>query len=107
MFRSLKPGFATISTLIVAACVLGQAQEPRDVTGTWTAELHNGKVFLQVRTSAPTTWNSWSGDWNMGQTFPIEEFSGLPPNDEHFTASTLKFELHREAGNLAFEGAFR
>ena len=105
MFRSLKPGFAMILTLIVAACVLGQAQEPRDVTGTWTAELHNGKVFLQVRTSAPTTWNSWSGDWNMGQTFPIEEFSGLPPNDEHFTASTLKFELHREAGNLAFEGA--
>ena len=107
MSRSLKPAVTLVSALIVAVCMVGQAQEPREVTGTWTAELRNGRVFLQVRTTAPNSWNSWSGDWNMGQTFPIEEFSGLPANDEHFTASNLKFELHREAGILSFEGAFR
>ena len=44
-----------------------------DIKGTWTAELRNGGVFLQVRTSPPTDWNGdrWNGDWNMGQTFPV------------------------------------
>ena len=43
----------------------------------------------------------------MGQSFPIDELSGLPANDEQFTVGSVKFELRREAGTLAFEGAFR
>src|SRR5262249_29742885 len=83
------------------------AQEPKDVAGTWTAELHSGKVFLQVRTTAPNGWNSWNGDWSMGESLPFGELNGLPANDERFTAAGVKFELHREAGTLAFDGAFR
>src|SRR5438093_7777081 len=100
-----------IALLLVGAvmAVLGGQgpQDPRDISGTWTAELRNGKVFLQVHTSAPNGWNSWNGDWNMGQSLALEEFSGLPAGDERFSASNVKFELHREAGTLAFDGAFR
>src|SRR5262249_18677752 len=91
--------------LTQAAAAMAQA----DVHGTWTAELRDGKVFLQVRTSPPTDWNGdkWRGDWNMGQTIPIDEVGGLPRNDNQFTVSNVKFELRREAGALSFDGAFR
>jgi hypothetical protein len=85
------------------------AQSP--VNGTWTAELRQGKVFLQVRTSPPRDANPsddrWRGDWNMGQSFPVDEIGGLPRNDDQFTVSNIKFELRREAGTLSFDGAFR
>src|SRR5262249_52917619 len=87
----------------------GQAQTPSDIHGTWTAEVHTGKVFLQVRAPAPRDWNGdrWNGDWSMGQTYPVEELTGLPANDDQLTASNVKFEMRREAGTLAFEGSFR
>ena len=47
------------------------------------------------------------GDWNMGQTFPVDELAGLPANDDRFTVTSIKFDLRREAGTLAMEGAFR
>src|SRR5262249_18713740 len=81
-----------------------------EIHGTWTAELHGGRVFLQVRTSPPADWNrsgNGNGDWSMGQTYPVDELSGLPANDERLTAATVKFDMRREAGSLAFEGAFR
>ena len=80
-----------------------------DIKGTWTAELRNARVFLQVRTRLARDWNGdrWNGDWNMGQTFPIDELAGLPANDDQFTVGSIKFDLRREAGTLAMEGAFR
>ena len=88
-----------VATLFQAA---GRAQT--DIHGTWTAELHQGRVFLQVRTPAPPdqnrSGNDWSGDWSMGQSFPVEDLSGLPANDEHLTASAVKFDMRREAGTL-------
>ena len=80
-----------------------------DIGGTWTAELRNAKVFLQVRTAPPKEWNGdrSGGDWNMGQSFPIEELPGLPSNDDQFSVTNIKFDLRREAGTLAFAGAFR
>src|SRR5436190_23584069 len=106
MFQMLQH-FALLLVGAVMAILGAGAQDVRDVSGTWTAELRNGQVFLQVRTSAPSGWDSWRGDWNMGESLPIEEFSGLPAGDERFTAANVKFELHREAGALAFDGAFR
>ena len=106
MFQMLQH-FALLLVGAVMAVLGAGAQDVRDVSGTWTAELRNGQVFLQVRTSAPGGWDSWRGDWNMGESLPIEEFSGLPASDERFTAANVKFELHREAGALAFDGAFR
>ena len=97
-----------IACLLFAGLQAASAQT--DIHGTWTAELHQGKVFLQVRTPAPPDQNrsnDWSGDWSMGQSFPVEDLSGLPPNDEHLTASAVKFEMRREAGTLAFDGSFR
>jgi hypothetical protein len=98
-----------ISVLVALLAVLGRAQTT-DIHGTWTAELHSGKVFLQVRTAPPPDWNR-SGDgnwgWNMGQTFPVDELSGLPGNDDQLTAAAVRFELRREAGSLNFEGTFR
>jgi len=99
-----------ISGLLALQTAAGAAQaQPADVHGTWTAEIHSGKVFLQTRTTPPPDWNrsgDWHGDWSMGQTMPIEELSGLA-NDEQLTAASLKFELRREAGTLNFDGAFR
>jgi hypothetical protein len=50
MFRSFKPVLAAISAFIVLAALLGRAQVSnqalKDVSGTWTAEIHNAKVFL-------------------------------------------------------------
>ena len=54
----------------------GAAQAPTDIHGTWTAEIHTGKVFLQVRTAPPPDWNrsgNWNGDWSMGQSLAVEE----------------------------------
>jgi hypothetical protein len=96
--------------LSVSAAVSADAQPSANaINGTWTAELHSGKAFLQVRTAPPDDWKGdrWGGDWSMGQSLPIEDLGGIPANDERFTASGLKFELRREAGILAFEGAFR
>jgi hypothetical protein len=80
-----------------------------DIHGTWTAELHGGKVFLQVRTSPPPEWNRGGerNDWSLGQSFPVDELSGLPGNDDQLTAATVRFELRREAGTLGLDGAFR
>ncbi|HWW85336.1 MAG TPA: hypothetical protein VNZ26_17120 [Vicinamibacterales bacterium] len=81
-----------------------------DIHGTWTAELRNGRVFLQIRTSPPSDWNRGDGDWNMGQTFSLDELEGIPAKStdaEQFTVSSVKFDLKREAGSFAFEGAFR
>ena len=109
-----SPRFAglVVVGLVVLQTISGRAQAPADmqgaIHGTWTAELHNGKVFLQVRAPAPRDWNDrGSGDWSMGQTLPIDELAGLPPNDEQLTASNVKFDMRREAGTLAFEGSFR
>lgn len=96
------------AALLAFQAAAGTAQTT-DVHGTWTAEIRGGKVFLQTRTSPPPDWNrsgDWRGDWSMGQTMPIEEVSGLA-NDEQLTATSLRFELRREAGTLNFEGSFR
>src|SRR6266849_1636687 len=101
--------YLTVLTLLLAQALSGRAQAQSDVNGTWTAELRNAKMFLQVRTAPPKEWNGdrWNGDWSIGQSFPIEERAGIPPNDEQFSVTNIKFDLHREAGTLAFEGAFR
>src|SRR4030095_11271700 len=80
-----------------------------DTNGACISDLHSGKAFLQVRTTPPADSNGdrWNGEWNMGQTFPIDELAGIPANVEKFTASAGKFDLRREAGTLSMEGAFR
>jgi len=98
-----------IAAALLAAQTATGAVQSADIHGTWSAEIHGGKVFLQTRTEAPPDRNrngNWSGDWSMGNSLPIEEVSGLA-NDEHLTVGSLRFELRREAGTLAFEGMFR
>ena len=93
--------------LLVASAAPVSAQT--DIHGTWTAEIRQGKVFLRSD-APPADWNrsgNGNGDWNMGQSFPVDELSGLPANDEHLTVASVKFDLRREAGSLAFEGSFR
>src|SRR5712691_5583289 len=93
---------------LLATGVLQQAAAQTDVHGTWTAELHQGKVFLQVRSTPPPDLNrsgDWSGDWSMGQSYTVEDFAGLPANDERLTTAAIKFEMRREAGTLSFEGS--
>src|SRR5580765_7749180 len=99
-----------IACLAAAALFQSTGRAQSDIHGAWTAELHGGRVFLQVSTTPPPDWNrggDWNGGWNMGQTFDVGDISGLPGNDEHLTASAVKFELRREAGTLGFEGSFR
>ena len=94
---------------VIGAPAIGQPQAA-DLHGTWTAELHTGKVFLQVRTSPPPEWNRSSdsrGDWSMGHSLSVDELAGLPANDDQLTVTNVRFELRREAGTLSFEGAFR
>src|SRR5262245_58225459 len=100
--------FALVAVFVLLQLAPSRAQS--DIHGTWTAEIRQGKVFLQVRTTPPNDWTrsgDWNGDWNMGQSFPVDELAGLPANDERLTASTVKFDLRREAGSLAMEGSFR
>ncbi len=106
-----------LSTLFVlflqAAIGMTVSGQTTDIHGTWTAELRNGEVFLQVRTDAPPDAdrpnNNWNGSgWSMGQTFPADQLTGLPViSGTPFTAASINFELRREAGTLAFDGAFR
>ena len=101
--------YAIVAALVVLQAVSGRAQTPAEIHGTWTAELHNGNLFLQMRTAPPPESNGdrSGGDWNMGQTYPVDDFAGIPPNDERFTVSAIKFDLRREAGSFSFDGAFR
>jgi hypothetical protein len=111
------PAAALFLVLSAVSCAAsGHAQTARsdvqgpDIHGTWTAELHGGRVFLQMRTAAPPDWNrrgDGSGDWSTGQTLPVDELQGLPGNEDQLTAASVKFDLRREAGAFAFEGAFR
>ena len=98
--------FLLFAFAVLSAPLAGQTT---DIKGTWTAELRNARAFLQIRTTPPEDWNGdrWNSDWSMGQTFPIEELAGIPANDDQFTATSIKFDLRREAGTLAMEGAFR
>jgi len=107
MFRC--PRLFALVAVTATVIVSPLAAQNADVHGTWTAELRDGQLFLQVRTSPPADWNGdrWRGDWNMGQSLPIDEVGGLPRNDNQFSVSNVKFELRREAGTLAFDGAFR
>src|SRR5260370_13565928 len=109
MRRSATLYLGAFAVFALLQAVSGRAQDPKDINGTWTAELHSARVFLQLRTSAPDGRSNGGrdGEWSTGQTMPADEFGGLPVADEHFTASTLKFELRREAGSFAFDGAFR
>src|SRR5438552_7121057 len=86
---SIKAGMRYLLVLIALLLAASGRAQTTDIHGTWTAELHGGKVFLQVRTSPPPDWNrsgDWDGGWNMGQTFDVSDISGLPGNDEHLTA---------------------
>src|SRR5438094_3050023 len=99
-----------IAVLLPALTFAAGAQTANDIHGTWTAELRAGKVFLQVRTTPPPDWDrsgNRGGDWNMGQSFGVDDLSGLPANNDQLTAANVRFDLRREAGTLSFEGSFR
>src|SRR5919106_4837846 len=105
----LRYRYALTALLVLSQAFAGRAQTG-DIHGTWTAEIRAGQVVLQVRTTPPADWNrsgNRNGDWNMGQSFPIDELSGLPANNDQLTASSIRFDLRREAGTLSFEGSFR
>lgn len=97
-----------VAIVALVQALTGRAQTTPDINGTWTAELRGGNVFLQVRTAPPPEWNGnqWGSDWSSGQTVAADEFAGLPVNDERLTLEQIKFELHREAGTLAFGDPF-
>jgi hypothetical protein len=99
-----------IVTILAALALATPASSQTAIQGTWTVELHTGKAFLQLRTDPPPDRErsgDWNGGWSMGQSFDLDQIAGLPPNDDHLSASNVKFELRREAGMLAFEGSFR
>src|SRR5260370_37953122 len=96
-----------ITLFLFVLHVGGAAQSaPTDVHGTWTAEIHTGKVYLQVRTAPPPDWTrsgNWNGDLNMGQSLPVEDLAGLA-NSDQFTLASVKFDIRREARALAGDG---
>jgi len=107
MFSRLR-----IPTVLTVLALAAPASAQTDVRGTWTVELYTGKAFLQLRTDPPPDQTQgrsgdWNGGWSMGQSLSLDELVGLPPNDDRFSVSNVKFDLRREAGTLAFEGSFR
>jgi len=103
--------YITAAVLAAAAVTVSiSAQTPAsEVSGTWTAELGEGRVYLQLQTTPPDDGRGgdWRGGWNVGQTMPVEELGGLPANEPRFSVSSIKLELRREAGTIAMDGAFR
>jgi hypothetical protein len=98
------------ATVVLALSGAQPTAQPGDITGTWTAELGDGRVYLQLQTTPPDDWRhggDWRGGWNTGQTMPVEDLPGLPANDPRFTVSQIRLELRREAGTIAMDGAFR
>jgi len=90
------------AAVVLTLSALSRAQNAPEIGGTWTAELRTGKVFLQLRVSSPT-----GGDSSYGESIPVDEFGGIPAREPNFTVASIKFDLRREAGVFAFEGAFR
>jgi hypothetical protein len=109
--------------LAFLTALFGQAQDPNAIHGTWTAQFRefrpspgqpdNGplRVYLELRTTRipdERTGETRGGDWSTGQNVWPNELTGLPPSGgERFTAPVARFELRREAGTIAFDGAFR
>ena len=119
MFYTSRLGLVSICALIVRLSMPGLAQEPKEVAGSWTAELHPGKVFVQVRTTAPNSWTSWNGDWNMGQSFAVRSCrafrqrrtlrycrSGTVSSSRSTTSARVKARHGRTATSLTIQRAF-
>jgi hypothetical protein len=77
---------------------------PRSLEGTWTAhdqERRDGRLQFTLRFDG-------EGDGNMGMGFDRTDFSGLTAGQVDSDARVpVRFEMRREAGTVAFEGAFR
>lgn len=105
--RHLAAAFLLAHAVTLQASSTSGQSSPA-INDTWIIELHQGQAFVQLHTVPPPDWNgNGRGDWNTGQSVAIDELNGLPPGDDHFTASDITLDLRREAGTLAFQGSFR
>jgi hypothetical protein len=88
-----------LAAATLLACLASSAHA---LDGAWTAshDKEDGdRIYLQM-TRGRTH--------NMGTTMPLRAFTGLPADAVHAaTATPVRFELRREAGDTTFEGTFR
>src|SRR5260370_33980711 len=92
MRRSATLYLGAFAVFALLQAVSGRAQDPKDINGTWTAELHSARVFLQLRTSAPDgrANSGWGGEWSTGQTMPAGGLGGFAGGHGAIAATTLK-----------------
>jgi len=102
MYRKLTTLFT--AAILIAAALTVHARPQDSLSGEWEARFEtegSGRTFyLETRTS------EWKHDHTWGNSHKPGEFYGLDP--KLATADgPARFELRREAGTLAFDGAFR
>jgi len=86
-------------TLLVSAFPARAASAPAPITGTWTGELRGeNEVHLNLQMKGQSGWT--------GQSLPLSSLRGLT-RQQATNGASVRFELVRDAGTVAFEGAFK
>lgn len=89
-----------IPLLTLVVCLFATAAYA-DLDGAWTAssEKRPDRMYMNITRGK---------NHNMGSTVSIGDYAGLTRAQiDAATMTVVRFDLHREAGNAAFEGTFR
>jgi hypothetical protein len=86
-------------TLLLSAFPARAATGPAPITGTWTGEFKGeNEVQLNLQMKGQSGWS--------GQSLSLSSLRGLT-RQQGANGASVRFELVRDAGTVAFEGAFK
>src|SRR5215469_3065373 len=77
------------------------AQEP--VKGDWTGEFRDSKVCLSLHRS----WDVGNGSYDSSFLIQTDNLKGLNFTPNNTTATSVHFELARDAGTVVFDGLMK
>jgi hypothetical protein len=92
----------SLLSLCLSCSLVSSATAQETIEGRWRGEIGWNKMYLSLKSSM----RSERGRWNMSfsEDIRLKEFKGL--EQARSSASSMQFELAREAGTFIFSGRF-